>query len=618
MKKLQSRFDELGEQYGSLIAELDNNEYIFAFTAGDFFSLQPFNNELSGMGSSDLEFFDSLDKVPGERVFQCAIKDGKIVFCREWCGEENYYDSFFQYQGNMSRRLHYYINGENIDVKGIEELVVAEDNYSREFKRWGYFGNERIVYNRSEKGLLGVSTIFDQNLEELSSSNFEFEINGSFNLHRAYSVNGNGRVLIYDKSITYISLKKLLDKAAVQLASEILESCSHDIMRGKKIECMLLEYSMQQPLPPTIAFVQEREIQAAKDDMPLSWLNAPDLELFSENNQPPLPCENTSIYSTINSHIDKMIISELLDSNGKCSGEENDTTEPEKIVFGFYVKLCKLLRLKLYQVDSLSLSKNFFVVARDYEQCNELDYLEYVLPKKNFDVFQQQIDVYENDQEVKRNANPDYIENNLVLSDAENKLTSLLEKTDNNIEYYYSKKCYYSIRPFANELIHSLSEHEAMSMLSKERPKEWSEYFVYTFKNSRVLCISHYVAEKEIRKYLFTYSCDRDEMYEVHVASGLPIIENVGVLLRKNGLIISFMEYGDILYRNFYKNNSEGRITSYEMSVVFPYYPDSNQDRRTQKYEVNYLGENDIVARIISCNDIKEEHVVYENRITPK
>jgi hypothetical protein len=59
------------------------------------------------------------------------------------------------------------------------------------------------------------------------------------------------RRLINGCDFEKMTTDNILELAAEQLIKDILEACSSDILFDKKIECLLLEYGMQTPLPVT-------------------------------------------------------------------------------------------------------------------------------------------------------------------------------------------------------------------------------------------------------------------------------------------------------------------------------------------------------------------------------
>jgi hypothetical protein len=202
------------------------------------------------------------------------------------------------------------------------------------------------------------------------------------------------RRLINGCDFEKMTTDKILELAAEQLIKDILEACSSDILFDKKIECLLLEYGMQTPLPVTLAFIQTHEVQSASNEYPLAWLNAPDAELFSEE-EPKFKTfayKSHLIYEVANSRIESILESEY---NSDISQEEVEQDGSIRLMFDFYVRICKELHSKILQLDGLSLAKDFFVVAKDFEACNELDHLRAVLPESRFKPIQDAFDEYE-------------------------------------------------------------------------------------------------------------------------------------------------------------------------------------------------------------------------------
>ena len=202
MKVLKHNFETLSEQYPSLIAEIENNEYMYVYTSEDFFSLKPFEYELENMRKADIKFFESDEEVQGEALFLCAVEDGKIHFCREYFAKGIYNDNFFLYGDNISQRLCCYVNKGKVEAKSAETLIKSPNGTPLEFKRFGYFGNELIRYTASTEHLDAQSKTYDTHLQEISSSRLLLETLSMSKLQRAYQVGSQGeKSLIFDCSM---------------------------------------------------------------------------------------------------------------------------------------------------------------------------------------------------------------------------------------------------------------------------------------------------------------------------------------------------------------------------------------------------------------------------------
>ena len=202
MKVLKHNFETLSEQYPSLIAEIENNEYMYVYTSEDFFSLKPFEYELENMHKADIKFFESDEEVQGEALFLCAVEDGKIHFCREYFAQGIYNDNFFTYHDNISQRLCCYVNKGKVDAIGVETLIKSPNGAPLEFKRFGSLGNELTQYTASTNKLDAQSKFYDAHLQETSSSRLLLEILSMSELQRAYQVDSQGeKSLIFDCSM---------------------------------------------------------------------------------------------------------------------------------------------------------------------------------------------------------------------------------------------------------------------------------------------------------------------------------------------------------------------------------------------------------------------------------
>lgn len=199
MKVLKYSYETLSEHYPRLIAEIEKNEYMYVYTSEDFFSLKPFEYELVNRRKAVIKFFESDEKVQGDALFLCAVKDGKIHFCREYFAQGIYNDNFFTYNDNTSQRLCCYVNKGKVEAKSAETLKKSPNGAPLAFKRFGYFGNELTQYSSSTENLDVHSKFYDAHLQEVSSSQLLLEILSMSELQRAYHVDAQGeKSLIYD------------------------------------------------------------------------------------------------------------------------------------------------------------------------------------------------------------------------------------------------------------------------------------------------------------------------------------------------------------------------------------------------------------------------------------
>lgn len=187
----------------------------------------------------------------------------------------------------------------------------------------------------------------------------------------------DGRVrLLFDDS----RLPEDIESTLEQIENFLVENIADQILEKVKIEepvyCILFEYTMQGPFPPTIAFGIAPEIDGNFEDKELYELyNAPDMKYFSENDDP--NAVNIDFYPL-------GIQSEYLAANSygeKIWQDEKACEIWEKQVFDTYLRVCKRLMYFDFS-ESFIKTENFLVMARDFEQCNEEDFYKNILEDK--------------------------------------------------------------------------------------------------------------------------------------------------------------------------------------------------------------------------------------------
>ncbi len=597
---LQARLAQLDDEYAVLAERHHNIECRQGFVEKDFFSLEPFFLELNTINPDSIQIYPAQEQVPSDEVIVCGIRDGRVIFCREFMGAETYYDSFFEYEGDITRRLWCFVRDGEVGNRCIEELQRAEDGFPISFKRFGYFGNESTTYERVESGVSAKGQYFDENLEAYRDFGREIELGEGLNANRIYWIEPNGeRSLVFDREKMDASLEQLLQQASDSLCQEIVQACQDPCLENKPICALLLEYTMQGPFPPTFALVQttERDAGINNGERPLSWLNAPDCEFFSEDENPPLETENDSLYNAINAHIENLI------EAAEDFDEDEDSSEgafslAEDMIVDFYVELCKKLRLRVMQVPQLSLESDFFVTARDFEACNDERYLEALWPEKRWQQFVAETDSYHQAHKEANRGNPDFVHYQKTMAEVEQRIPQLLaEAMESCEELRYSDELLFSLRPFHRQLALSHLDGELDDYYLPEPPSENSAYHQYGLQDGLVRQIAFWSGGKLIKRWFVHYGEQRDQMIQIHLSE--PSVEEVQILEKSAASEpLRYREYCIVSEREEFECDELGRIVKI---IRHSFYPDHIDEpfafsQEPFVYHIDYVGEE--VGRI--------------------
>ncbi len=158
----------------------------------------------------------------------------------------------------------------------------------------------------------------------------------------------------------------MLEQASSALHDKILADLQATPI-ANTVGCFLFEYSDQGPLPPTLALIQPHEITQEEDEYPLLWLNAPDCELFTEDDFDGI-CrhgQNDALFDRINTQIDEL-----------------DYEQADQMIVAFYLILCRRRQDFLLSSSLLQTTKDFFVTAREFSACNEAVFLQQLWPEE--------------------------------------------------------------------------------------------------------------------------------------------------------------------------------------------------------------------------------------------
>lgn len=594
IQTLQTRFKQLDQEYPALLKGLHNTQALSAYCDQDIFRIEPFYVEKNNLDVAEFKLVSDPDELDGSQIFQVLMSEGKILFHREWMGENCYYDGFFIYTENQKTRLHFYIKDETIKPISLEILHFDDQGRYQHFYCIDTYSIYECSYRYNQNKIQANYIFYDDELN--ASHKTQYQIKRSPNTREVLSIDfiePDNTQRIYDASHKAFTLKQLLTKAQKHLTDDILQQCSAKKLSRKKIHCLLVEYSSQGPFPPTLAFIQEKEVKACikNKEHPLGFLNAPDTELFLSE----METEHYALYEQINRHIEQMQDIEYAQKDKADDLTDETCSDSQKVIIDFYTKLSKSLKLRIRQQSHLQLSPEFYVCARDFEACNELDYLKVLLPQKQFSKIQKNIQDYEEEQERAIANNPVQQEYNQIFQRAAEQIPKLIAAAENQAaDYWYSDEFLYFIEPFGYEMKTGRFNQGWQKLLNKKIPQR-NRFFRYQMQNDTPLSIAEFSNGKLVRQWYWHRTTEDILQIEWYCFKDPAHIESCQITKLDHGRITSHTRYSLIISRQDYQFDTSKKIISCQWQkeslkhpsapkVTFTIFYDYHQDQITKIY----------------------------------
>ncbi|HWV16459.1 MAG TPA: hypothetical protein VN030_13580 [Cellvibrio sp.] len=588
MQEINNRFGTMAGEYQQHLENLGKMKLSEAFADADFFTLEPFNAELYNIDTSTFSLHASQDQLSSSSVFHCFLdmSEKRMYFYREWLGKDVYYDCFFEYSENTKTRLVYHVKNETITPIALETLYRDDSGRYVSFAKRDLYYCFHCDYTYKANRVQIHKTHYDEQGKESFQQQFLVTMHSQPPAIRfIHSIEGKDQILIYDGSLSNQTLEHLLALAQKQLTQDILQACQDPDLSHTEMHCLLLEFTMQGPFPPTLAFAQTKEVSNLADEHPLAWLNAPDLELFMEINS----AEGDSLYQQINGRIAALTDAEYQqsldrgdESDGDGEDEQNEPTESttEQLIFAFYVKLCKSLTLKLRQLDDLNLTPQFYACARDFEQCNEVEFLQAILPKRYFSSIQKSIGQYEREVQQKVDANPYKIAHQQAMELAGREIHALIKAAkEAATETFYSELFLYHIEPFGCEIKSGKHYARWQDQLSRQIPDQ-DYYYRYHMQGDTPLSISQMSKGKIVRQWYWQHTQEQILKIEWYCCKGEPHIESCAIARLENGLVSAYTRYS-LLTDHYDYQYADGKIIAAQWRRIFQNNPESATTHRT-------------------------------------
>lgn len=366
------------------------------------------------------------------------------------------------------------------------------------------------------------------------------------------------------------SLQVVLENSKHALIKMIGESMLKQPATESEIYFLLLEFTLEYPFPPTLGLAQKHEVERWKgtDEHPLVAYNSADLELFSENQNIALDFDS---YEDLFETVDQLL-------------EEVEYEDRQPYIFELYVEVCKALMLESSNWIHLKLADDFHVTARDYELCDEAEYLKKLLPKKSFNKIQRKLDAYE------AKLNDAYTNDETVLKvksvvDVEaNRYAVLLDSL--GFEKYtdvFTQDEVYFIRPFYVETHMHKQPFEIDREFSTLKPTAETRYYHYKFFNNIPQLVDYYSDDVLIWRRIYKYHDGYSTAHKFFLKSGFPEFEDYVILKEHSDSILVYEKYGGGQYDQIsYHKNIQGQIigavhvrsmfdVGYKMDATFEY-----------------------------------------------
>ncbi len=375
------------------------------------------------------------------------------------------------------------------------------------------------------------------------------------------------------------SLQVVLENSKQVLIKTISESMMQQPATEVEIHWLLLEFTLEYPFPPTLGLAQKHEVErlSSKHEHPLSCYNNADLELFSENQ---------TIVLEFNPH-------EVLFSTTDQLLEEIEYEDRQPFIFQLYVDVCKALMLESVNWTHLNLASDFHVTAQDYEMFDGIDYLKKLLPKKDFNKIQKNLDAYDKQNTDAYATDETIIKVDAVLQIESGRYEELLATLamDTYVDIYTFDEVYF-LQPHYVE-IHMHKRPEDIDWdLSKNRPENKLFYYQYKLRNNIPQLVDYYHEDTLIWRRVFQDNGGVLTAHKFFLKSGIPEFESYAVLKAVSDDIDVYEKYSEGHYdETIYHKNEQKQIThaTYLRSMFFVGHKSDAQFEYTFEYKNNAL-----------------------------
>ena len=639
MKALLQAYDELVDKHQSRFESIENQQYTVKFSAHDFFSLEPFYHEINNIPVSQAKFYDDQDELPEDGyLYICAIIENRLAYVRNSFGSETFYDSFFTYENNETWRLEVYANEQDKKPVKVERLLRDEDGRYISYEVYSEHGYQKFSYNHTTTGLEIAASYYDAKHKHYMDRNFQVIIDYSENcVESILEIADKNHVLIYDRTLSSASLQDLLKHVQSTIIETVLSKLKTITDIKDTIDFMVLEYTLQHPFPPTLAM----DYRPADDDIdyPLEIYNAPDMRYFSEEGLGiDLHSEHAALYNTLNSRLEELRDQGHDQSHDQSHDESHDEPReidedldidhedqysiPEKMVFEAYCEICRELKKRIPAMEKkFQVSGDFHVIARDFEQCNEFDFIKELFSQQECNALEKKLHAYEK-KSVLSDQDQALLEHLEKTLDEEEKkydaLKSALQKK--NTLSVYSREQRYYLLPFG----HEIKTHQKSKSIDFKNTDDFTtqpegdSYYEYILDKNELACIAAY-QNGELRTEQFYSRTDSaiNEWHFQHYEYGLEPGSFEVLHLKDNQPIKHELFLDSHIETTDYHHDNKGNITTCKIARILIDRKFIHKNYNEHHYRYRETGElqriTDIYAngeksRVIYCIDDSYMH----------
>lgn len=368
-EEIQKEFDDLPNSHEKMKAKaLQRDSLVEMAAKHPLYEIEPFFSELNNEFYDENHSFliESKDDYDPERdelyTLWVDMDLRKTLYRVHHLGGNVSYETTFEYHEDYYKSATVFINSEGKKPIKLAYLYFKEEmpDLYIECSTYGLFSKQ---YHSEEYRLSGYTM-------NVPGTDYEYEVQFEYNYEGALE-RITGKVpdddssrVIFQRPGEQQNIEDTLTALEDQLVEEITDQIQKKVRIDEKVYCILLEYTMQGPFPPTVAIGLESEIEGPWDEAKIyNYYNAPDMHYFSEGDTLPVDLyleELEKAYIFIDQNYDIMNLT------------DEEFRQWEEQVKQLYLRVCKRI---MHMDFSMSFQKTngFLVIARDFEACNEED-----------------------------------------------------------------------------------------------------------------------------------------------------------------------------------------------------------------------------------------------------
>lgn len=300
--------------------------------------------------------------------YQVDLTSRKTFLRREQFGGGVFYGTVYEYNEQYYKSFTVYKNNDEIKTTHLNYLYF-KDGLPHQYIECTEYGVSLKTYT-CEGQFIKSYKLEWPNVEHHCIGDLTYDADGKLTTIIETASDGRSRTM-FDASAGEKDIETVLSDLEEFLVENIADQILKNVNIEEPVYCILFEYTMQGPFPPTIAFGVTTELDGKFEDLELYELyNAPDMQYFSENDEPnPV---NIDFYQL---EIEPNYLACDIHGDTISWEDEEESELWAQQVKDTYLRVCK--RLMHYDFSScFTKSKEFLVMARDFEQCNEEEFYQ--------------------------------------------------------------------------------------------------------------------------------------------------------------------------------------------------------------------------------------------------